>query len=52
MFRVVFHPSSGAHNAVGSVSGINGTCCERGWPRSQQVPVQASLMPDTEHTVL
>jgi len=35
MFRVVFHPSSGARNAVSTVSGINETCTatcrERGW---------------------
>jgi len=35
MFRVVFHPSSGAHNTVSAVSGINETvtanCHERGW---------------------
>jgi len=35
MFRLVFHPSSGAHNTVSTVSGINetvtATCGERGW---------------------
>jgi len=35
MFRVVFHPSSGAHNTVSTVSGTNETCdavCrQRGW---------------------
>ena len=35
MFRVVFHPSSGAHNTISTVSGINGTVTatfrERGW---------------------
>ena len=35
MFRVVFHPSSGAHNAVSTVSGIietvTATRRERGW---------------------
>jgi len=34
MFRVVFHPSSGAHNTVSTVSGFNetgtATCHERG----------------------
>jgi hypothetical protein len=59
MFRVVFLPSSGAHNTVSTVSGINETC-ERGWtgtvapvqPRSRQVAVQVSLLPDTVDTVL
>jgi len=35
MFRVVFHPSSGAHNTVTTVSDVNetvtATCRERGW---------------------
>ena len=35
MFRVVFHPSSGAHITVSTVSAINetvaATCRERGW---------------------
>jgi len=35
MFRVVFHPSSGAHNTVSTESGINETvtakCRERDW---------------------
>jgi len=35
MFRVVFHPSSAAHNTVSTVFGINETrtaaCRERGW---------------------
>jgi hypothetical protein len=35
MFRVVFHPSSGAHTTVSTVYGINetvtATCRERGW---------------------
>ena len=60
MFRAVFHSSSAAHNMVSAVSGINetviATCRERGWvgyqPRSQQVAVTASLMPDTADTVL
>jgi len=26
MFQVIFHPSSGAHNTVSTVSGINETC--------------------------
>jgi len=26
MFLVVFHPSSGAHNTVSTVFGINGAC--------------------------
>jgi len=64
MFRVIFHPSSGAHNAVSTVSGINetstATCRERRWavtavptqPRSQQIAVQVSLMPDTVDTAL
>jgi len=63
IFRVVFYPSSGAHDTVSTVSGTNetctATCCERGWtgnavpvqPRSQQVAVQVSLMPDTVDTV-
>ena len=56
MFRVVFHPSSGAHNTVFTVSGINETCTatcrQRGWTRLRQVAVQVSLMPDTVYTVL
>jgi len=60
MFRVVFCPSSAVHNTVSTVSGINETvtakCRERGWagylPRSQQVAVTVSLMPDTVDTVL
>ena len=62
MFRVEFHPSSGAHNTVPIVSGINETCTAtcRGrdrtrvpiQPRSRQVAVQVSLMPDTVDTVL
>jgi len=35
MFRVVFHPPSGAHSTVSTVSDINETCTatcrERGW---------------------
>jgi len=34
MFRLVFHPSSGAHNTVSTVSGINETCtatCYLSW---------------------
>jgi len=35
MFRVVFHPSSGAHNTASTVTDINETCTatcrERGW---------------------
>jgi len=35
MLRVVFHPTSEAHNTVSTVSGINETrtanCLERGW---------------------
>ena len=54
MFRVVFHPSSGAHNTVSTVSGINetvtATCLE--YKRSRQVAVQFSLMPDAVDTVL
>jgi len=54
MFRVVFHPSTGAHNTVSTVSGIDepctGTCRERGW--TGQVAVQVSSMPDTVDTVL
>ena len=50
MFRVVIHPSSGAHNTVSTVFGINetctATCCERGWA-GNAVPVQ----PDTVDTV-
>ena len=38
MFRVVIHPSPGAHNTVFTVSGINKTCIatcrERGWIRT------------------
>ena len=34
-FRVVFHPSPGAHDTVSTVSGINrivtAICSERGW---------------------
>ena len=62
MFRVVFHPSSGAHNTASTVAGINdpctATCREHGWagvptqPLSRQVAVQVSLMPDTVDTVL
>ena len=50
MFRVLFHPSSGAHNTVSTVSGIieavTTTC------REWQVAIQVSLMPDTVDTVL
>jgi len=46
MFRVVFLPSSGAHNTVSTVSGISetvtGICRERSWTE----------MPDTVDTVL
>jgi len=49
MFQVVFHPSSGAHNTVSTVSGINETCIAT-W--REQVAVQVSLMPDTVDTVL
>jgi len=60
MFQVVFHPLSGARNTVSTVSGIietwTATCRERGWtdvqPRSRQVAVTVSLMPDTVVTVL
>jgi len=48
MFRVVFHPSSGAHDTVSTVPGINeictAICLERGWAG---VPAQ----PDTVDTV-
>jgi len=44
-FRVVFHPSSGAHNTVSTVS-------ETFWLRSRQVAVQVPLMPDIVDTVL
>jgi len=54
MFRVVFHPLSGAHNTVSTASGINenctATCRERLY--SRQVAVTVSLMPDTVDTVL
>ena len=60
MFRAVFHPSSAAHNTVSTVSGINetvtATCRERAWmgyqPRSRQVAVHFSLMPDTVEKML
>jgi len=57
MFRVVFHPSSGAHNTVSTVPGINetctATCCKHVWTgRSQQVAVQVSLMQETVDVVL
>ena len=56
MFRVVFHPSSGAHNTVSTVSGINktftATCRESAQPHSRQVAVKVLLMPDTVDTVL
>jgi len=46
-FGWYFHPSSGAHNTVPTVSGITetvtDTCCERGW---------MGTMPDTVDTVL
>ena len=54
MFRVVFHPSSGAHNTVSTVSGINetvtATCCFR--PTTFTTGSSTvSLMPDTADTV-
>jgi len=64
MFRVVFHPSSGAHITVSTVSGsietVTATCRERDWmgtavplqPRSRQVAVTDSLMPDTVDSVM
>ena len=64
MFRVVFHPSSGAHITVSTVSGsietVTATCRERDWmgtavplqPRSRHVVVLVSLMPNTLDTVL
>jgi len=60
MFRLVFHPSSAAHNTISTVSGINDTRTansrERGlrsaYPFSRQIAVTVSLMPDTVDTVL
>ena len=58
------HPSSGAHNTVSTISGINeiitATCRERDWmgtagpiqSRSRQVAVTVSLMSDIVDTVL
>jgi len=55
----IFHPSSVAHNTVSTVSGIietvTATCRERVCliqPRSRQVAIQVSLMPDTVDTVI
>jgi hypothetical protein len=62
-FGWYFHPSSGVYNTVSTVSGITetvtATCRERGWagtgvpaqPRSRQVAVTVSVMPDTVDTV-
>jgi len=57
MFWVIFDASSGAHNTVSRVPGINETCTaichKRGWiGHSQQVAVQVSLMQDTVDVVL
>jgi len=54
MFRVVFHPSSGAHNTVSTVLDSNVAGRERVpvQPRSRQVVIQVPLMPDTVDTVL
>jgi hypothetical protein len=50
MFRVVFHPSSGARDTLSTVSGINETAtATRG---ERRVAVAVSLMPDTVDTVL
>jgi len=44
MFRVAFHPSSGAHNTISTVSLINETCTaicrERGWAGTQILQIQ------------
>ena len=52
-FGWYFHPSSGAHNTLSTVSGINETitttCLGRGW---MGTTVTVSLMPDTVDTVL
>ena len=46
MFQVVFHPSSGAHNTVSTVSGIietvTATCRECGWMRTSSHPATFS----------
>ena len=48
MFRVVFHPSSGAHNTVSTVSGIEepstATCRESGWMTTHPADQYASEM--------
>jgi hypothetical protein len=51
MFRLVFHASSGTHNTVSIVFGIE-NCTAIVQPRSSPVAVQVSLMPDTADTVL
>ena len=50
MFRVAFHPTSGAHITVSTVSGINETVTAT--CSSRQVAVTVSLMPDTVDTVI
>jgi len=53
MFRMVFHPSSGAHNTVCRLSGINDNCTPvSAQPRSRQVAVTVSLKTDTVDKVL
>jgi len=51
MFRVLFQPSPGDHDTVSTVSGWTGTAFPA-QPRSQQVAVQVSLIPNTVDTVL
>ena len=51
MFRMVFHPSSGAHNTVSTASGWKGTAVPA-QSRSRQVAVEVSLILDTVNTVI
>jgi len=52
-FGLYCHPSSGAHNTVSTVSGINETVTVVPiQPRPRQVVVMVSLMPDTVDKVL
>jgi len=51
-FGWYFHPSSGAHNTVFTVSGIIETITATIQSRPRQVTVMVSLMPNTVNTVL
>jgi len=51
-FGWYFHPSSGAHNTVFTVFGINETITVTCRGRDWMVAVMVSIMPDTVNTVL